>query len=130
MQTLALRLTPGRDLKLSLDDLVIQHGLDAACILTCVGSLTQANLRLAGRSHPTLYQGRFEIVSLVGTLSRHGLHLHMAIADDQGQVIGGHVMPGCLVYTTAELVIGVLEGVTFWREQDAETGFRELRVEG
>jgi uncharacterized protein len=102
--------------------------LEAACILTGVGSLTDAALRLAGRSQPTLYQGRFEIVSLVGTLSKNGLHLHMAIADDQGQVIGGHVMTGCLIYTTAELVIGVLDEVSFGREPDVATGFYELVI--
>lgn len=129
MQTLAFRLTPGYDLKVEINALATQHNLEAACVITCVGSLTQATLRLAGRSHPTVYQGRFEIVSLVGTLSRHGLHLHLAIADNQGQVIGGHVMAGCLIYTTAELVIGVVDGVSFQRKLDAETGFRELAIE-
>ena len=123
-----LRLSPGEDLKGSLQQFVQNQSLAAGCILTAVGSLQQASLRFAGQDAATLLTGRFEIVSLVGTLSMEGLHLHMAIADAQGTTLGGHVMPGCLIYTTAEIVIGSLAGLTFRRVHDPETGYRELSV--
>ncbi|WP_448602263.1 PPC domain-containing DNA-binding protein [Thermoleptolyngbya sp.] len=129
MTAIALRLTPQQDLKAELDALAIAQNLEAACILTCVGSLTRAVLRLAGQSESTQYDGRFEIVSLVGLLSRHGSHLHMAIADNTGHTLGGHVLAGCQVYTTAEIVIGILSHTCFRREIDPATGYRELKIE-
>jgi predicted DNA-binding protein with PD1-like motif len=129
MHTVALRLKPRQDLKVELDRFVQQQGWEAACILTCVGSLTEARLRLAGQSEATVYEGKFEIVSLTGVMSKHGSHYHIAIADSSGQTWGGHLLPGCLIYTTAELVIGVLPHLCFRREYDAETGFKELRIE-
>ncbi|MDB9527007.1 DNA-binding protein [Oscillatoria sp. CS-180] len=128
LRPFVLRLSPGDDLKESLQQLVQQHRIAAGCILTTVGSLQQASLRFAGQDTATLFHDRFEIVSLVGTLSLEGLHLHMAIANAQGQTCGGHIMPGCLVYTTAEIVIGVLAGVEFQRRLDEATGYRELKI--
>lgn len=129
MDAIALRFTPQQDLRQELDDFVIQHGIAAACILTCVGSLTKATLRLAGQSDATIYEDKFEIVSLTGVMSQQGSHYHMALADSQGRTIGGHVLKGCLIYTTAELVIGILPGWQFKREFDAATGYRELAID-
>ena len=121
-----LRFSPGDDLKASLQRFTHQQSIAAGCILTTVGSLQQASLRFAGQNDATVLTER--IVSLVGTLSLEGLHLHMAIADAQGQTLGGHVMPGCLIYTTAEIVVGVLSGLTFHRRIDGQTGYQELAV--
>ncbi|MBE9171571.1 DNA-binding protein [Cyanobium sp. LEGE 06143] len=65
-------------------------------------------LRLADRQESTTLDGALEIVSLAGTLSADGAHLHIAIADNTGAVIGGHLAPGSLVRTTAELLVGLL----------------------
>ena len=35
-------------------------------------------------------------------------------------------MPGCIVRTTAEIVLALLPGWAFSRVPDAETGFKEL----
>jgi predicted DNA-binding protein with PD1-like motif len=123
-----LRLSPGDDLKHSLQAFTESRAIAAGCILTTVGSLQQASLRFAGQAGATILTERFEIVSLVGTVSLEGLHLHLAIANSQGQMIGGHVMPGCLIYTTAEIVVGALSGLTFQRRLDAQTGYRELAI--
>lgn len=123
-----LRLSPGEDLKESLQAFTRQASLAAGCILTAVGSLQQASLRFAEQDQATRLEDRCEIISLVGTLSLEGVHLHMAIANAQGKTFGGHVMPGCLIYTTAEIVIGTLSGVTFHRRWDKRTGYRELAI--
>jgi predicted DNA-binding protein with PD1-like motif len=128
MHTLTLRLRPGQDLRQQLTALVQQRQLKAAAVLTCVGSLTQVTLRLANQEGPTVYHGHFEIVSLVGTLADSGSHLHLAVADSTGRTIGGHLLDGNLVYTTAELVLGVLEDVEFRRETDPAFGYKELAV--
>jgi len=69
-----------------------------------------------------------EILSLSGTLSADGAHLHIAIADSSGAVIGGHLCSGSLVRTTAELVIGLLPEWQFRRERDPATSYPELAI--
>lgn len=128
LSAIALRLSPQQDLKAELDALAQMQNLEAACVLTCVGSLTKAVLRLAGQEEATVYEGKFEIVSLVGMLSWHGSHCHMAIADSTGRTIGGHLMKGCSIYTTAEIVVGILPNLSFQREFDPATGYRELTI--
>lgn len=125
---MAVRLLPGQDLKGELDALAREENIEAACILACVGSLTEAVLRCANREDATHLSGHFEIVSLTGTLSRHGSHYHIAIADGSGATTGAHLLEGCKIYTTAEIVIGVLTEVSFRRTQDAQTGFPELEI--
>ncbi len=72
-------------------------------------------------------EGKYEIVSLVGTLSDGG-HLHASLADDKGCVVGGHVLGEMVVFTTAEVVIGECSQLMFNREMDTRTGFHELVI--
>ena len=83
---------------------------------------------LAGAIEATAIHGELEILSLCGTLSPDGSHLHIAVADRNGAVIGGHLCAGSLVRTTAELVIGLLPHWQFRRELDPATGYTELRI--
>lgn len=128
MQTYSVRLRPGQDLKQQLDDLVRQQRIGAGAVLTCVGSLTDVTLRLANQEGPSVWHGHFEIVSLVGTLSANGSHLHLSVSDSTGQTLGGHLLAGCKVYTTAELVIGVMPDLTYTREPDPTFGYKELVI--
>lgn len=124
----AFRLTPGQDLKQELLAFAARHDLRAAAILTCVGSLTDVCLRFANRPDGTPRRGHFEIVGLVGTLIAAGGHLHLAVADESGVMFGGHLLDGCLVYTTAEVVLAELGDVQFTRRLDAAFGYQELVV--
>jgi predicted DNA-binding protein with PD1-like motif len=128
MIPLAMRLGPGQDILRELELMVEKHGIEAACVLTCVGSLTTACLRFANRQEATVLTGHFEIVSLTGILSRHGSHFHIAIADGQGATLGAHLLPGSAVYTTAEIVLGVFSDLRFMRTFDPQTGFPELDI--
>lgn len=128
MNVKVLRLTPQQDLKAELDAFARQSSLEAACIVTCVGSLSRAVLRFAGQSQASIREDKFEIVSLTGTLSQHGSHYHICLADSTGQTVGGHLLKGCLVYTTAEIVLGILPHLSFKREFDETTGYQELVV--
>ena len=83
---------------------------------------------LAGATQATAIHGELEILSLSATLSPDGAHLHIAVADLQGSVIGGHLGAGSLVRTTAELVIGLLPEWRFSRELDPATGYPELVI--
>jgi len=130
MQVHVLRLVPGQDLRLALEaafaDLAKAHGIGAACIVSAIGSLSRAVLRYADKPLGSDINTPLELLMLSGTLSPDGAHLHASVADEQGAVRGGHVLPGCIVRTTAEIVIALLPGWEFRRELDAATGFNEL----
>jgi predicted DNA-binding protein with PD1-like motif len=128
VKTEAFRLGPGADLKGSIENWLKANHVEAAIVLSCVGSLKHACVRLANAPEPSDYEGFFEIVALSGTLSSNGSHLHIAISDAGGKVIGGHLSFGSMVYTTAELVVGILDDLIFTREPDQKTGFNELMI--
>jgi predicted DNA-binding protein with PD1-like motif len=128
MRAIALRLRPGADLKGELLALATRERIRAGWVLTCVGSLSQARLRLAGGTDHATWQGAFEIVALTGTLSQDGGHLHLAVADHRGRTVGGHLAEGCTVRTTAEVVLAADDRLVFAREHDPATGYEELVV--
>lgn len=124
----AFRLLPGEDLQAGIQRYVDEHDIEAGWVATCVGSLTEWTLRFADRQEHVRGSGHFEIVSLCGTVSVNGSHLHLAISDGDGRTIGGHLVPGCVVYTTAEIVLGESREHVFAREVDGSTPWRELQV--
>ncbi len=128
MKIFAIRLKPDQDLKASLRSFVQQNNIQSGFILTAVGSLKRANIRFASQDSCQVLDERFEIVSLVGTLSIHGIHLHISLSDQDGKTIGGHLVDGCLIYTTAEIVIGTSEDFIFLRTVDETTGYKELEI--
>ncbi|RAK60108.1 DUF296 domain-containing protein [Phenylobacterium hankyongense] len=133
MRAHAFRLTPGTDLRAELKRLTEAHALRAGCILSGVGSLSHARLRMPGavgdaEVFVTLDEP-LEIVSLTGALCADGLHVHISLSRRDGSCIGGHLAPGCIVHTTAELVIGELPEVEFRRPLDPATGYNELSVQ-
>jgi predicted DNA-binding protein with PD1-like motif len=124
----ALRLVPGEDLRASVITFARGNNIAAAFILSCAGSLAQTSIRFANQKATAVKNGFFEIISLNGTLSKDGCHLHIAIANEKGEVIGGHVMDGNIINTTAEIVIGEIPGLVFSREHDRTTGYAELKI--
>lgn len=131
MKTHALRLIPEQDLKHEIISFIKKKNIKAGCIITTVGSLKRVEIRLAGGHINTIRDAvgeTYEIVSLVGTLSQQGVHLHISLSDKHGTMIGGHLLHGCKIYTTAEIIIGELEGFTFERPKDISTGCNELLV--
>ncbi|XP_034384029.1 bifunctional protein GlmU-like [Cyclopterus lumpus] len=128
----AVRFGPGQELLGSLQAFVDERRLRAPFIITCVGSVTKATLRLANATASNTDEvihlsGRFEIVSLVGTLNRDA-HLHVCLSDGEGRTVGGHALGGLEVFTTAEVVVGEAADLQFTREPDGRTGFPELVV--
>ena len=128
MENYTFRLTPGQDLIDGIESFVLQNQIEAGCILSGVGSLTQAVLRLANREEFSRYEGFFEIVSVTGTVSIHGSHLHIAISDGDGATIGGHLVSGCKIYTTAEIVIIAFSNLVYERRFAEDSGYDELVV--
>ena len=128
MKTLPLRLHPGDDLRAALDAALAALGGQAAFVVSGIGSLREARLRFAGRDAVHHAIGDLELLTLSGTLGAGGSHLHASLADADGRVLGGHVAPGCIVRTTAEILLAVLDDVRFARAPDPATGYAELAI--
>lgn len=129
MEACPLRLPPGADLRAALTTIFGSSGAKAAFVLQAIGSLQLVRLRFAGRDAVTELFGDYEILTLAGTLSADGPHLHMSVADRNGTVTGGHVSDGCIVRTTVEVLVSILPGHRFSRIEDEATGYLELRVD-
>lgn len=127
-KSIAFRLKPNEDLKQELQHFIDKNDISAACILTCVGSLTSVNIRYANQEKYEMLKGHFEIVSLVGVFSKNGSHIHISVSDSTGKTIGGHLGDNSHIYTTAEIVLGIMPDFDFVRETDPTFGYKELMV--
>ncbi|XP_054257892.1 bifunctional protein GlmU-like isoform X4 [Macrosteles quadrilineatus] len=128
------RFLPGEELKTSLQQYVATQGLEAAFIITCVGSVSKATLRFStqqsgpGSEKVVTYDENLEICSLVGTLSHDGSHLHAVLGRADGSVVAGHVVGDMVVQTTAEVVIGDSTTEKYSRVLDPATSYNELVI--
>jgi len=127
-KTHAFRLKPGNDLKIEIESYVKANNIQAGWITCGVGSLTDYNIRFANQPDGSIGSGYFEIVSLTGTVSVHGSHIHLSISDGAGKTIGGHLLDNNLIYTTAEIILQESQDFIFTREKDGSTPWEELRI--
>ncbi|WP_228896611.1 PPC domain-containing DNA-binding protein [Pseudoduganella aquatica] len=128
MQAHPLRLGPGADLRAAIEAAAAELGAQAAFVVQGIGSLSVAQLRYAGMPSASELRGDLEILTLAGSVAPDGAHLHMSVSDGQSRVSGGHVAPGCVVRTTAEVLLALLPGHAFSRETDPASGYKELVV--
>jgi predicted DNA-binding protein with PD1-like motif len=131
MDQLTFRLKPGQLLKEEIEERA--KDIKAGVLLSIVGSLENAVLRMAGSKLNNdiikKWDEPFEIVSGTGTISKEGCHIHISLSDQKGNMIGGHLKDGCKIKTTAEIVIGIFDDVSYKRIYDKDTGFKELETE-
>lgn len=130
VESYALRLKPGMDLKQEMAQFVKDRQLQSTSISTCVGSLRELTIRPANQKELLHLKGHFEIVSLTGTFADKGEHnhIHISVSDSTGYTIGGHLVDGNIIYTTAEVVLLNNTNIEFTREIDPVTTYHELKV--
>ena len=128
MKTHVFRLRRGSDLLKALQEYARTRRIAAGTVVSGVGCVTRARVRDASGVTVRELNEPLEIVSLMGTLSAARTHLHIALAREDLTVLGGHLLEGCIVNTTAEVVLLELDGVRFGAEWDGETGYDELAI--
>ena len=126
--THAFRLLPGQDLKKEIECFASTHHLEAGWVASCVGSLTEYHIRFANEKDGSRGSGHFEILGVTGTLSINGSHLHICISDQKGKAMGGHLLEGNKVYTTAEIILQQTDDFVFTRETDPFTQWKVLQI--
>ncbi len=123
-----LKLTPGEDLLIAMDHYCKKNNIESGYVATCVGSLSRIAFRKGYERTELILEGGFEIVSLSGTFSQGGMHIHMAVSDKDFNVKGGHAKVGCIVRSTAEIVIIQLDQHELRRHKDSAHGHKELHI--
>ena len=121
------RLKKGMDLKKEIENYAINNKVSGV-ILSCVGSLSKLVIRLADGESILEKEDSFEIVSITGTLSKDGVHIHISVSDNNGNTIGGHLKDGCIINTTAEVCLQLFDDIELKREYDESTGYKELVI--
>ena len=121
-----VRLRRGDDLMLSIKELCREKHIAAGVVLSAVGCISEGRVRDASGVTIREIRDHCEIVSLDGTVSAQRCHLHISLFKEDLSTIGGHLVSGCIINTTCELVIAELPGVRFGVEEDPETGYDEL----
>jgi len=93
-----------------------------------IGTLREAKLGFyrQGKYEPIQIDEPVEIVSCIGNISLKEekdlvVHAHVSVSDEKGQVFGGHVLPGCIVAATAELVLVEAVDVKLQKRFDEKT---------
>lgn len=125
---LPLRLVPGDDLRSTVETRARQAFPDGAFVVCGIGSLGDVRLRRAGADEAVHHAGDHEILTLSGTVTPQGAHLHMSVSSATGEVRGGHVVTGNRVRTTVELLLVAAPGWRLSRAPDAATGYPELTI--
>ena len=129
MRTICKRLQRGDDLLRSIQHIAKEEKLQAAVVLSAVGCILCGRVRDASGVTIRSIDENCEIVSLNGTVSAVRSHLHISLSKEDLSTIGGHLLEGCIINTTCELVLGILDGWQIGVEFDKDTGYDELVFE-
>ena len=129
MRMICRRLRRGDDLLRAVEQIAREEQLELAVILSAVGCVTRARLRDAYGVTVRTVDEPCEIVSATGTVSRKRCHIHIALSKEDLSTVGGHLMEGCIINTTCELVLAEVESWRCGVEQDGETGYDEIVFE-
>jgi predicted DNA-binding protein with PD1-like motif len=143
-RVVALHMEPGTDLLKGIQAVVESHGLRSAVILSGVGSLRPAvlrNVRTAPDRFPITDANRvfvvkdeiMELVTLTGNVAvRHDgqvvVHGHLTISSGREDAVayGGHLVEGSIVFSTMEIVLAEVIGMSLTRSMHAITHAAEL----
>ena len=133
-RVIAVRLKPGTDVLLGLQEACERNGINNGVILSAIGSLqdphfcnpvelpTKAGYGYGETLHLT---GPIELTSASGIICHDdegntNLHVHMTVTDRHGNAHGGHLVEGTKVLLTTDVVIAEINGIVMGRKFDNE----------
>ena len=133
-RVVALRLKPGTDVLLGLEEACKRSGINNGVILSAIGSLdsphfcdvvevpTKAGYGYGEVLHLT---GPIELTNASGIICQDdegntNLHVHMTLTDRHGNAHGGHLVEGTKVLLTVDVIIAEIEGLVMGRKFDEE----------
>jgi predicted DNA-binding protein with PD1-like motif len=120
------RLSEGEDLLENIT-LTAEKSHITAGFFILIGTLKEANFGFyrRGKYETIKIRGPLEIVSCMGNISlkenKPFAHAHISASNEKGEVMGGHVMPGCTIAATGELVLIEAADARLLRKLDEKT---------
>jgi predicted DNA-binding protein with PD1-like motif len=129
------RMEPGDDILKTIQRVALEYNVKSGQI-TLIGAVSGAKLgyfdRESGEYKDFLVERDLEVVSGMGNISRLDddsvvVHAHLVVSDEEGRCWGGHLMEGCEVSVTIELVI-IETDVDLHRAKDEMTGLNLLDI--
>ena len=99
----------------------------SAGFFTIIGTLKKAKIGFYrdGNYEPIEMIKPLEIASCIGNICLKEkapiAHAHIVVSDEKGQTFGGHVLPGCLISVTGELMLVEAAGMKLERKFDEKT---------
>ena len=133
-RVIAVRLKPGTDVLLGLQEACERNGINNGVILSAIGSLqdphfcnpvelpTKAGYGYGETLHLT---GPIELTSASGIICHDdegntNLHVHMTLTDRHGNAHGGHLVEGTKVLLKVDVILAEIEGLVMGRKFDEE----------
>lgn len=140
---IALRLPPGADVYKTVEEVAKSEGITSGLILSGLGALRQVtlrNVRLFPEEYPVQDRHRIytpkaepmELLALTGNISQIEnqilIHAHAVVSSglDNARAFGGHLLEGCIVFSTAEIVLCSIQGISMLRDMDPQTKMVQL----
>jgi hypothetical protein len=128
------RLQEGDDVADSIKKNAEDSGVKAG-IFMLIGALKRAEFGCykKGEYLTTRLDGPLEVASCMGNIAidEKGetiVHAHIVVSNDKGKAYGGHLMKGCLVGPTAELVVIEAADVYLQKRYDEKTKLKLLML--
>ena len=128
------RFSENDDLAESIKKAAEESGVKAGALIL-IGALKQAVLGCYkhGEYVNTELKGHVEIASCMGNIAHDEkgetvIHAHIVVSNEKGEAFGGHLMGGCLVGPTAELVLVEATDLKLERAFDEKTKIKLLRL--
>ncbi|MCF2615753.1 DNA-binding protein [Oscillibacter valericigenes] len=133
-RVVALRLKPGTDVLLGLEEACKRSGINNGVILSAIGSLDSPHFCDVVELPTKAGYGYGEVLHLTGPIEltnasgiichddegNTNLHVHMTLTDRHGNAHGGHLVEGTKVLLTVDVIIAEIEGVVMGRKFDEE----------
>ena len=133
-RVIAVRLKPGTDVLLGLQEACERNGINNGVILSAIGSLqdphfcnpvelpTKAGYGYGETLHLT---GPIELTNASGIICHDdegntNLHVHLTVTDRHGTAHGGHLVEGTKVLLTVDVILAEIEGLVMGRKFDEE----------
>jgi predicted DNA-binding protein with PD1-like motif len=110
-RTIFARLSENEDLLNAIKEKAEQNGIQSGFFFL-IGTVKRAVMGYykEGNYKQIKVAGPLEIVSCKGNVSLREdgelvAHAHISVADEEGRMFGGHLLPGCPIDATGELVL-------------------------
>ena len=128
------KLDDGQNLFSALGKIMMKHGAESAVILSGIGMLRDFELGYydGGKYITKLFNEPMELLSMHGSIAaseESSIHIHVALADEGHNVIGGHLMKA-KVCVLNEIVLQKLDRIELGRRLNEKSGLYELDIRG